>query len=176
MTKECPFGRLVFLLFITIVLLLKPLSILGFSGSRCRSTTLSQKRPWSSSMEQKNNKSGILSLISMSASSDNKNEGDEAATTNNDDDDDDNYDFNAGFKDRVKQGGGKTSIKLKTASRSATKSTISTTQGILKSIQENPTVYGLVFLIVAIAIASQFTSPTPFEQSTNGEQLTFGAK
>mmetsp|Transcript_15141 Transcript_15141/g.16359 ORF Transcript_15141/g.16359 Transcript_15141/m.16359 type:complete len:131 (+) Transcript_15141:3-395(+) len=130
-------------------------------------------------MEQKNNKSGMLSFISMSASSsdNNQNEGDESATTNdNDDDDDDNYDFNAGFKDRVKQGGGKTSIKLKTASRSATKSTISTTQGIMKSIQENPTVYGLVFIIVAVAIASQFTSPTPFEQSTNGEQLTFGAK
>ena len=117
-------------------------------------------------------------LVIMSASSsDNNNEGEESVTSNAAAaDDDDNYDFNAGFQERVKQGGGKTSIKIKTASRSAQKSTISTTQGILTSIQENPTVYGLVFIIVAIAIASQFTSPTPFEQSTNGEQLTFGAK
>jgi len=129
----------------------------------------------------------------MSASSDNKDGDNNPSSTNtnesNDDvdkvdvdsvvveeDEDDDYDFNAGFKDRVKKGGGKTSIKLKTASRSATKSTISTTQGIMTSIKENPTVYGLVFIIVAIAVASQFTSPTPFEQSTNGEQLIFGAK
>mmetsp|Transcript_15140 Transcript_15140/g.16358 ORF Transcript_15140/g.16358 Transcript_15140/m.16358 type:complete len:176 (+) Transcript_15140:43-570(+) len=175
MMRGCPIFRLVFLLGITMVFLLKPLSILGFSGSRSCRTALSQK-PWSNSVHQKSWRPG--SLVIMSASSDNKNDIDDNNDDNsdNDDEDDDNYDFNAGFKDRVKQGGGKTSIKLKTASRSATKSTISTTQGIMKSIQENPTVYGLVFIIVAIAIASQFTSPTPFEQSTNGEQLTFGAK
>ena len=86
------------------------------------------------------------------------------------------YDFNAGFKARVQQEGGKQTLQRKVVTTKAQKAASSTTQDFVQSITQNPIVYGLVAFIVLVAIASLFTSPAPFEQSTNGEQLNFGVR
>lgn len=86
------------------------------------------------------------------------------------------YDFNAGFKARVQQEGGKQTLQRKVVTTKAQKVASSTTQDLVQSISQNPIVYGLVAFIVLVAIASLFTSPAPFEQSTNGEQLNFGVR
>jgi hypothetical protein len=93
----------------------------------------------------------------------------------------DDYDFEAGFQERLKKEGGVTGIKVKAAKRSVD----SVTRGVTGSVQSNlgllsisgwSLTVGFLALVVVLAIGTHFASPQPFETSTNGEQLGFGVR
>jgi hypothetical protein len=100
----------------------------------------------------------------------------------------DDYDFEAGFQARLKKEGGTTGVKVKTAAKSvkqgAKRSVDSVSQGVtetgnilglLTSSEWGMTV-GVLALVVVLAIGTHFSSPAPFETTSTGEQLTFGAR
>jgi hypothetical protein len=102
------------------------------------------------------------------------------------DDNEEDYDFNAGFQARLQKEGGGTNLKVKTAAKRSTESvkqavdqTKSTLLGNgisgLFPTQLSPTV-GILVLVMVLAIGTHLSSPAPFETSTNGEQLIFGAR
>ena len=108
----------------------------------------------------------------LSASQD-SNQGDNEET--------DEYDFEAGFQERLKKDGGRTGIKVKAAKRSVDSVTRDVTGSVknkidLLSASEWNLTVGVLGLVVLLAIGSHFASPQPFETSTNGEQLGFGVR
>lgn len=108
----------------------------------------------------------------LSASQD-SNQGDNEET--------DEYDFEAGFQERLKKDGGRTGIKVKAAKRSVDSVTRDVTGSVknkidLLSASEWNLTVGVLGLVVLLAIGTHFASPQPFETSTNGEQLGFGVR
>jgi hypothetical protein len=123
----------------------------------------------------------------LSASQDdisNQGEGEEAINTDNDDELSDDYDFEAGFQARLKQEGGRKGVQAKAAKRSVDSATKVVTSGLKQSRQsvsllstsEWSLTVGFLVLVVVLAVGTHFASSTPFETSTNGEQLGFGVR
>ena len=107
------------------------------------------------------------------SASQNSNQGDTEET--------DEYDFEAGFQERLKKDGGRTGIKVKAAKRSVDSVTRDVTGSVkdkldLLSASEWNLTVGVLGLVVLLAVGSHFASPQPFETSTNGEQLGFGVR
>mmetsp|Transcript_28480 Transcript_28480/g.42247 ORF Transcript_28480/g.42247 Transcript_28480/m.42247 type:complete len:157 (+) Transcript_28480:78-548(+) len=102
--------------------------------------------------------------------------------SNQGDSEDAEYDFEAGFQERLKKEGGRTGIKVKAAKRSVDSVTrdvtgsVQTKIDLLSASEWNLTV-GFLALVVVLAVGTHFASPPqPFETSTNGEQLGFGVR
>jgi len=122
----------------------------------------------------------------LSASQDdvsNQGEGEEAINTNDDELSDD-YDFEAGFQARLKQEGGRKGVQAKAAKRTVDSATKVVTSSLKQSRQsvsllstsEWSLTVGFLALVVVLAVGTHFASSTPFETSTNGEQLGFGVR
>jgi hypothetical protein len=119
----------------------------------------------------------------LSASQDDiSNQGECEEAINTDDDElSDDYDFEAGFKARLKQEGGRKGVQAKAAKRSVDSATKGVTSGLKQSVSELSVsqwslTVGFLALVVVLAVGTHFASSTPFETSTNGEQLGFGVR
>jgi hypothetical protein len=164
-----------------------------FSHSRCEYSKTTNR-----SVFQRTSRS----ILVMSASADDNAEGgsdvnpDKAAAVDVDNDEIDNYDFEAGFKARLQQEGGRTGVQVKAAQRSVKDASGSFQSNVKKSTNSLSLLsssqwlltVGVLALVVVLAVTTHVTgtsteafepvfgSTEPFETTSNGDQLGFGGR
>mmetsp|Transcript_28749 Transcript_28749/g.51998 ORF Transcript_28749/g.51998 Transcript_28749/m.51998 type:complete len:174 (+) Transcript_28749:82-603(+) len=167
-------------IFLNLLIALLVTSVEGFAPlSSVTNTAAKQCAGRTTTNTHANSNANAAVLLSASQDS---NQGDKA-----DEEEMDDYDFEAGFQQRLEQEGGISGVQAKATKRSVDsvkrdvtgsfKSNIdllSTNEIDLLPATEWNLTLGFLALVVVLAVGTHLSSPQPFELNSDGEQLGFG--